>query len=78
MGAIIPMGTIRGYIEECCDAIAKGEDPDEMIGRAVNRVAQAAGLALGEHIQDVIKSMQQSLAGELETIRDQMKKLGTL
>jgi len=78
MGAIVSAATIRQHVEDGYAAILKGGDVDEAINHAVNRIQQTCGLALCEHIADVIRSMQDELTRQMDAIRDQMRKLGSL
>lgn len=78
MGAIVSAAAIRQHVEDGYIAILKGEDVDEAINRTVNRVQQVAGLALGEHLYDVIRSMQGELGTQLDAIKEQIRKLGSL
>ena len=78
MGVIVSAGPIRQYIEDGYAAILKGGDVDEAINHATNRIQQAAGLALAEHLYDVIRSMQTELGTQLDAIKEQIRKLGSL
>lgn len=78
MGAIVSASAIRQHVEDGYTAILKGEDVDEAINRTVNRIQQVAGLALGEHLYDVIRSMQTELGTQVDAIKEQIRKLGSL
>lgn len=78
MAGVLPRGPLQEHLEDGYGALLKGDDFDEVIRRTLNKIDQAAGLAMCQEVLGVIGALQATLREQEETIRDKIKKLSAL
>lgn len=79
MAGVLPHDTLEEIVDGAIRAVLIGrQDADEEIRRALNRIDQAAGLAMCSEVLSVIRALQITLAEQEAMIREKIRKLSGL